>query len=220
MKKYHVKEIFPTLQGEGYHAGRSAIFVRFAGCNMWSGYERDRERDAERNRGGCPLWCDTDFTKEGAFTYNAPALVNKVFEVRSSERLIVFTGGEPLLQVDPELVREFRDRLPGTLLAVETNGTVSLQKFIEENEPLDWITCSPKVAQMDIKIEECHEIKLVLPDYRPENYPDLVRIARNHFLQIEDGPRFAEAREEALHMLRHSSTWRLSIQTHKALNLP
>ncbi len=123
-KQYAVKAVWKTLQGEGAWAGRPAVFVRLVGCNLWTGYAQDRDRDAARTGADCPLWCDTDFTKEQSVRLSADALADRVRRTGGDIRFCVLTGGEPLLQVDAALVRALHD--VGFEVAVETNGTVAL----------------------------------------------------------------------------------------------
>ena len=129
-KRYAVKAVWRTLQGEGAWAGRPAVFVRFAGCNMWTGEEADRERDAARNMAACPMWCDTDFRKAGAVKLGAVDLVDEIRAVAAEAnaadpvRFVVLTGGEPLLQADAALVHALH--AAGFEVATETNGTLPL----------------------------------------------------------------------------------------------
>ena len=218
---YRIKEIFKTIQGEGVWAGTPSIFVRFVACNMWSGYEKDRERDAKRNDAACPLWCDTDFTKEGSTKHvNAQAVVKAVEEARGTDiqiRHVVFTGGEPLLQLDSELVvllqaANFR-------VAVETNGTMHPKSGTYP----DWITVSPKQDDEHTIIRRFHEIKFVVPDYTSVVYPDLMVRANDQgaaiWYQPEDGPRFDKACERAI-ALAMMYGHRVSVQTHKIIGAP
>lgn len=229
---YHVKRIFKTLQGEGFWAGRPAVFCRFVGCNMWTGYEQDRERDAERSGADCPLWCDTEFTKEGAARYNAEELAGAIREEGGPVDFCVLTGGEPLLQVDAELIRALHAE--GFHVAVETNGTVALEeRCLDEGTGEivgpDWIVCSPKLGEEHLALERCHELKLVVPDYRPEAYGRFAeRVAwqesggrrwRPLWLQPEDGPRQAEATREAIELALAHPDWRVSVQTHKVIGI-
>ena len=229
---YHIKEVFRTVQGEGFWAGRPAVFVRMVGCNMWSGYEDDRERDAERTGADCPLWCDTDFTKEGAETYSVDELVGRMLAVGNGIDFCVITGGEPLLQLDPPLVRALHDA--GFEVACETNGTVRLEDTFWDEEarrvvPPDWIVCSPKLPEHELVLERYDELKLVVPDYRPEAYASFADRATRHelgtglrrllWLQPEDGPRLDEATQLAVDLALDHPDWRVSVQTHKVLGV-
>ena len=231
-KTYRVKAVWKTLQGEGFFAGRPAVFVRFVGCNMWSGYEPDRARDAARTGATCPLWCDTDFTKEGSTAYPARVLARVMQEVGGDIRFCVLTGGEPLLQLDAPLVRALH--AAGFQVAIETNGTVTLREacWDAERDELvapDWIVCSPKLPEKHLRLEFFDELKLVVPDYHPEAYARFVQRQRSHtagghrvpllWLQPEDGPRLAEATEEAIALSLAHPDWRVSVQTHKILNV-
>ena len=228
VKKYRVKNVFPTVQGEGFWAGRPAVFVRLVGCNMWSGYEEDREQDAERTGADCPLWCDTDFTKEGSTTYKAQELAEAMVEVGGDIRFCVLTGGEPFLQADARLIDALH--AAGFQVAVETNGTVSLSEAFwgDEQEtviPPDWIVCSPKLPEAELELEYFDELKLVVPDYRPSEYEQFVGRARPHevegesvpllWLQPEAGPRLEEAKEIAVDLALDHPRWRVGIQAHK-----
>ena len=207
---YAVKEIFRTLQGEGAHAGRAAVFCRFAGCNLWSGREADRA-DAQCR------FCDTDFvgtdgTRGGSYG-SAPALADAIeaeWGEHRAHRFVVLTGGEPLLQVDPALLDTLHAR--GFEVAVETNGT------LDPPRGLDWICVSPK-AGTELRIRAGDEIKLVYPQSGapPEAFAglDFERFS----LQPMDGPELAENTARAVdYCLRHPQ-WRLSLQTHKTLGI-
>jgi 7-carboxy-7-deazaguanine synthase (Cx14CxxC type) len=210
MNTYAVKEIFLTLQGEGAHAGRAAVFCRFAGCNLWSG------READRAAAQCPF-CDTDFvgvdgTLGGRYA-RADELATAIeaeWGPCRQERFCVLTGGEPLLQVDTALVTTLHER--GFEIAVETNGT------IEPPAGLDWICVSPK-ASADLKIRSGHELKLVYPQAgaAPEQYVDL-RFER-FSLQPMDGPNVDENTAQAIAYCLADPQWRLSVQTHKRIGI-
>ena len=173
-RRYAVRAVWRTLQGEGFWAGRPAVFVRLVACNLWSGYERDRERDAARHGNGCARWCDTVFTPEGSVKLSADALTDEV--VATGEpggiRFAVLTG-EPLLQADAPLVAALRAR--GFVVAVETNGTQTLAGAFGPDPAgwPDWVVCSPKLPDAQTVIEAVDEVKLVVPDYRPEAYAAL-----------------------------------------------
>jgi 7-carboxy-7-deazaguanine synthase (Cx14CxxC type) len=207
---YAVKEIFLTLQGEGAHAGRAAVFCRFAGCNLWSGREEDRASAT------CQF-CDTDFVGTDGTLGNRYASADQLADTIAGQwtgddgnRYVVLTGGEPLLQVDAPLIGALRARR--FTIAVETNGT------IEPPEGLDWICVSPK-AGAKLVLRRGHELKLVYPQpaAEPENF---VGLAFERFsLQPMDGPDLVENAARAVeYCLRHPQ-WRLSVQTHKSLGI-
>jgi len=231
-KRYAVKSVWRTVQGEGAWAGRAAVFVRLTGCNMWTGYERDRERDAARTGAACPLWCDTDFTREGSARLSADDLVDEIQQAaQGAIDFVVLTGGEPLLQADAALIRTLHDA--HFEVACETNGTVALaERFSTESGdllPPDWVVCSPKLPEPQLVLEWCDELKLVVPDYRPENYPNLASQVREHsigrekrrflWLQPEDGPRRTHATRLAVDLAHRDPHWRVSVQTHKVLGV-
>jgi len=207
---YAVKEIFLTLQGEGAHAGRPAVFCRFAGCNLWSGREQDRS-------GAQCSFCDTDFvgtdgTRGGRYA-TEDDLANAIeAEWRGSkqDRFVVLTGGEPLLQVDGALVAALHAR--AFKIAVETNGTIA------PPAGLDWICVSPK-AGTELRIKSGNELKLVFPqaDARPELFEAL---AFDRFsLQPLHGPDLAENTARAIEYCLHHPRWRLSVQVHKLIHI-
>jgi len=209
---YAVKEIFYTLQGEGANAGRPAVFCRFAGCNLWSGLERDRASAT------C-TFCDTDFVGtdgEGGGKFATPdALADAVAKTWTGngrgQRLVVCTGGEPLLQLDEALIAALHAR--GFNVAVETNGTVAAPPG------LDWICVSPK-ANAALVLKHGDELKLVYPQdgAAPERFEDLAFTHR--FLQPMDGAdRIANSEKAVAYCLAHPQ-WRLSVQTHKYLGIP
>lgn len=233
-RSYRVKDVWRTLQGEGAWAGRPAVFVRFVACNLWSGLDADRARDAARTGADCPRWCDTDFTRDGSRRYDsAGALADAVVEVGQGIAFVVCTGGEPLLQLDAALVAAFHAR--GLFVAVETNGTVALADAVGAadgpNVP-DWVTCSPKHRDDagTLALEWFDEVKLVVPDYAPVDVAAFLDRQRIHtvagrpvplrWLQPEDGPRVREATDLAVAMALADPSWRVSVQTHKVLDVP
>ncbi len=231
-RRYAVKAVWRTVQGEGAWAGRAAVFVRLAACNLWSGYESDRQRDAERHGARCPLWCDTDFTSEGAARLSAWDLAEEVRRTGGDQTdFVVLTGGEPLLQADADLIAALHSA--GFEVACETNGTVRLADAFTRADgtllPPDWIVCSPKLPEASLPIDYCDELKLVVPDYQPEQFPQLVERVRRHplagrdrrylWLQPEDGPRLAEAIRTAVELVHLNPIWRVSVQTHKVLGV-
>ena len=232
VRRYAVKSLWRTLQGEGVWAGRPAVFVRFVGCNMWTGYEADRDRDAARGP-ACAAFCDTDFTKEGSVRLTAAALAAEAARVATADGgegidLVVLTGGEPLLQADAALVGALR--AVGLEVAVETNGTVRLADAFGPPEAWpDWIVCSPKLPASQTVIEALDELKLVVPAYRPAAYAAVADRVRAHriggrarralWLQPEDGPRLAAATRLAVALAQATAGWRVSVQTHKVLGV-
>lgn len=206
---YTVKEIFYTLQGEGAHAGRAAVFCRFAGCNLWTGREQDRHSAT------C-TFCDTDFVgagPDGGKFATAEELASAVAARWPSEGarpFVVCTGGEPLLQLDSAAVNALRAR--GFEIAVETNGTQPAPAGI------DWICVSPK-ANADLVLQSGNELKLVFPqnDAPPEKFAALR--FDHFFLQPMDGPSLEENTRLALEYCLAHPRWRLSLQTHKLLGI-
>ena len=207
---YAVKEIFKTLQGEGAQAGRTAVFCRFAGCNLWSGREEDRATAACR-------FCDTDFvgmdgTLGGRYA-SAEALADAIaaaWEGPEVRRFTVLTGGEPLLQVDAALIGALHAR--GFEIAIETNGTV------EAPGDIDWICVSPKTRE-PLKIRRGHELKLVYPqaELAPEDFADLA--FQRFSLQPMDGAEVIENTKRAIAYCLAHPQWQLSTQTHKHLGI-
>jgi|TARA_R100000935_G_scaffold56593_1_gene88523 7-carboxy-7-deazaguanine synthase (Cx14CxxC type) len=208
---YSVKEIFLTLQGEGGQAGRPAVFCRFAGCNLWSGREIDRAKAV------C-TFCDTDFVgmdgPGGGRFADAAALADAVSAAWTGgpdNRLVVCTGGEPLLQLDAPLIAALHDR--GFTIAVETNGTLAAPAGV------DWICVSPK-AQATLAQTSGQELKLVFPQagVDPQTFASLD--FERFYLQPMDGPnRLANTEASIAYCLAHPQ-WRLSVQTHKYLGIP
>lgn len=211
---YSVKEIFYTLQGEGANSGRAAVFCRFSGCNLWSGQEKDREY-------AICNFCDTDFVgtngqNGGKFKY-PEELAKMVLDAWApdpncaAQPLVVCTGGEPLLQLDANLVQSFHDA--GFEVAIETNGTCVPPPGI------DWICVSPKPGTK-LKIRSGDELKLVYPQntLSPEKFAELD--FRHFFLQPMDGAdREANTKTAIDYCLAHPK-WRLSLQTHKIVGIP
>ncbi len=206
---YSVKEIFYTLQGEGRNAGRAAVFCRFAGCNLWSG------READRADAVC-TFCDTDFVgldgPGGGRFADAEALATAVAAAwggSESQRLVVLTGGEPLLQVDGKLLRALKGR--GFEIAVETNGT------IEPPAGIDWLCVSPKA--LPLKVTKGDELKLVYPNPRLEP-ADVERLDFAHLLlqPLDSADREANTEAAVAYCLANPH-WRLTLQTHTQLGI-
>jgi 7-carboxy-7-deazaguanine synthase (Cx14CxxC type) len=210
---YAVKEVFYTLQGEGAHAGRAAVFCRFAGCNLWTGREEDR-------RTAVCQFCDTDFVGTngpgGGKFESADDLAEAIngqwpVSEATDRRFVVCTGGEPLLQLNRELIdalhsREFE-------IAVETNGTVIAP------DGIDWVCVSPKAGARLVQ-KAGDELKLVFPQEhaRPADFEELR--FRHFFLQPMDGPFRKMNTELAVRYCMEHPKWRLSLQTHKILGIP
>lgn len=215
---YTVKELFPTLQGEGAHAGRAAVFCRFAGCNLWSGREEDRAT-------AICQFCDTDFVGSDGFgggKFDTAISLADAIEAawRSTsagpqQRYVVFTGGEPLLQLDDELIASLHQK--GFAVAIETNGTMKVPKGV------DWVCVSPK-AGSDLIVLQADELKLVIPQ---QDHADLEKIMarfekmdyRNRFLQPMDGPSLKSNTELAVSLCQKRPLWRLSLQSHKLIGI-
>ena len=207
---YAVKEIFKTLQGEGRHTGRPAVFCRFTGCNLWSGREQDRSK-------ALCSFCDTDFVGTNgpgggrfADADHLAAAIEAAWGERRTARFVVLTGGEPLLQVDDNLLAALKAR--SFEIAVETNGS------LEAPAGVDWICVSPKAGAPLAQITG-HELKLVYP--QPELRPEQVEsLAFDHFwLQPMDGPAQAENTQAAIQHCLANPHWRLGIQTHKMIGI-
>ena len=207
---YSVNEAFCTLQGEGANTGRAAVFCRFAGCNLWSGREKHR-------MSAVCQFCDTEFVgtdgQGGGRFKDASALaahIDRLWLGGPQHKLVVLTGGEPLLQVDAGLVEELRGR--GFALAVETNGTVDL------NVDLDWVCVSPK-AETELKVTQGQELKLVFPQ-SGLNVEELQKLDFDHFyLQPMDGPDVESNTQAAVRCCLANPGWRLSLQTHKTIGI-
>lgn len=219
MKKYSVVEIFPTLQGEGVHTGKKAVFVRFSGCNIWSGREEDREKAAKR--GGCALVCDTKFRIEDAdhtggrlTAMEIAQRANEAWEKDSfrgkgpKKRHVVLTGGEPGLQIDEDLVATLK--LAGFFVAVETNGS----RLLPQN--LDWVCVSPKPPSK-VVFQRYDEVKVLFPLFNPHEYEGL---AENYFVQpVDEPPHSKENILRTVEFVQKNPLWRISLQTHKILGV-
>lgn len=224
MRRFAVKEIFRTIQGEGYHAGKRSVFVRFTGCNVWSGREEDRERDSAK--GVCALWCDTDFVGtdgERGGSYTVDELLYQMHEARgdSLDTIAVFTGGEPGLQLTADLVETCQDC--GFTVHVETNGSRDLPSNV------DWTTLSPKppMAVRGIALGY-DEVKVVFdgttstPDPAEyEKYANGGSSGRLYVQPLDYGNGLMNASASACigYVLRHPN-WRMSFQMHKMLGMP
>jgi 7-carboxy-7-deazaguanine synthase (Cx14CxxC type) len=207
---YAAKEIFYTLQGEGVHTGRAAVFCRFAGCNLWSGRERDRATAV------CQF-CDTDFVGTdgdggGSFATAeelAAAIAAKWPKSDAGKRFVVCTGGEPLLQMDAALIDSLHEQ--NFTIAIETNGTIAVP------EGIDWVCVSPKSGTKLI-VTRGDELKVVYPQATdPRTYEQLS--FEHFFIQPMDGAKAKEALAASIRFCAENPRWRLSLQTHKLIGI-
>ena len=207
---YSVKEIFYTLQGEGAQAGRPAVFLRFSGCNLWNGLEKDRAQAVCR-------FCDTDFVgtdgEGGGKFADAATLAQAVARLwpGGGKPYVVCTGGEPLLQLDAPLVDALHAQ--GFEIAVETNGTLL------PPAGLDWICVSPKAGAQQV-LKQGDELKLVYPQHDGDPAMYAGQDFRHFFLQPMDNAQQAANTQAAIAYCRAHPQWRLSLQTHKLLGIP
>jgi 7-carboxy-7-deazaguanine synthase len=208
---YAVKELFLTLQGEGVHAGRRAVFLRFAGCNLWSGREQDRATAVCK-------FCDTEFVGTdgdgGGKFADADELADAVSAKWGGPRggvpYVVITGGEPLLQLDATLIDALHDR--GLVIGVESNGTIAAP------DGIDWLCISPKAGSETVQ-RSGNELKLVWPQ-PASDWQAMERWAFDHFLvQPMDSPTLAENHAACVDFVLVNPRWRLSIQSHKVLGI-
>ena len=232
---YLFKESFYTLQGEGFHAGTPALFIRLGGCNMWSGREEHRERDALRNKAECPRWCDTDFTD--GYKIDAEALHYTLTENLWEDTanavdpkdvpLVVITGGEPLLQVDAAFIAMLRMTFPNSVLAVETNGTVMPRVPYGTHGGLDWVCVSPKQAPERLKLQQGNELKLVYPAYDPHAYEEYALGFEHKYVSAEAtttgvGESLISKTnlQNAAEFVMRNPDWKLTLQSHKIIGVP
>ncbi len=209
---YSIKEIFYTLQGEGNHAGRPAVFCRFAGCNLWSGREEDRASAV------CSF-CDTDFVGTnglgGGKFKTAAALASAINDLwpksYPASKYVVFTGGEPLLQLDVPLIDAMHEC--GFEIAIETNGTLPVP------EGVDWICVSPKMGSA-LVVKKGSELKVVIPQAGQPMHEYALLDFEHHFVQAMDGPELDENIRLAIAYCKDHPKWKLSVQTHKLLQIP
>ncbi len=210
-KKYKIKEIYYTLQGEGHHSGRPAVFCRFAGCNLWNGLEADRHK-------AICQFCDTDFwgtDGENGGKYTAQELTDKLDslwpELGLMNKFVVFTGGEPLLQLDEALTEVVHKS--DFEIAIETNGTIALPKGV------DWVCVSPK-ANSKVILTSGDELKLVYPQDNIDPKDVVGWDFKYRYLQPMDNPYIEQNTNACIEYCKSNPVWNLSIQTHKLLNIP
>ena len=209
---YSIKEIFYTLQGEGAHAGRPAVFCRFAGCNLWTGRESDRATAV------C-TFCDTDFVgtdgERGGKYRDAETLATVIDSLwpvaHPHHKYVVFTGGEPLLQLDAPLIAAMHEA--GFTVAIETNGTLPVPAGV------DWICVSPKMGAL-LVVDKGNELKVVVPQTR-QDLGAYEHLDFEHFyVQAMDGPLAEHNTRLAIETCKRNPRWKLSLQTHKLLQIP
>ena len=207
--KYRIKEIFFTQQGEGKNTGKDFIFVRFSGCNLWSGQEKHRASAICK-------FCDTDFYGTDGINggkYQAKELIEKIKSLwisADSQIRVVLTGGEPLLQVDKGLISALKKE--NIYIAVETNGT------LEAPDGIDWICMSPK-ANTEIKLRKGSEVKVVYPqkNLNPDNFN--VLDFKNFYIQPMDSKNYEDNVSQSVKYCMQNPNWKLSLQTHKILGI-
>ena len=205
---YAIKEIYKTIQGEGAQAGRTAMFVRFSGCNLWSGREKHRASAICK-------FCDTDFIGTNGInggTYTAKDLVSKVLQLWGDRdnRLIIFTGGEPMLQLDSLLIKECKSY--GFETAIETNGTIAI------DIDLDWVCVSPKQGS-ELLVQKGNELKAVYPQEN-QNLTNFLDLKFDHlYLQPMDGPNIKANTAKAIEYCMENPEWKLSLQQHKLIGI-
>ena len=209
--KYSIKEIYYTLQGEGYHTGRPAVFIRFSGCNLWTGHEKDRS-------GAICDWCDTDFVGTNGINggkFSVKEIINIINSQWKgnvlSEPYVVCTGGEPLLQMDKALIKAIHKA--GFEIGLETNGTMI------PPDGIDWICVSPK-ANADLVLKNGNELKVVYPQsgMNPRVHE---KLKFDHFyIQPMDGINQTENIKRSEKFVLNHPKWKLSLQTHKILGIP
>jgi 7-carboxy-7-deazaguanine synthase len=209
---YSIKEIFYTLQGEGAHAGRPAVFCRFSGCNLWTGRESDRASAV------CQF-CDTDFVGtdgEGGGKFKTPEQLAATIDAlwpatHAASKYVVFTGGEPLLQLDAALIAAMH--AVGFTIAIETNGTLPVP------DGVDWICVSPKMGST-LVVTRGSEIKVVIPQ-TGQDLAAYEQLDFAHFyVQAMDGPLAGFNTTLAIETCKRNPKWKLSLQTHKLLQIP
>jgi 7-carboxy-7-deazaguanine synthase (Cx14CxxC type) len=209
---YSIKEIFYTLQGEGAHAGRPAVFCRFSGCNLWTGRESDRAS-------AICQFCDTDFVGtdgEGGGKFKTPeelaATINALWpQSYTASKYVVFTGGEPLLQLDQPLIDAMH--AVGFTIAIETNGTLPVP------DGVDWICVSPKMGS-ELVVKKGSEIKVVIPQTNQDLSVYEQLDFENFYVQAMDGPLAEFNTKLAIETCKRNPKWKLSLQTHKLLQIP
>ena len=206
-KVYSIKEIYYTLQGEGFHSGRPAVFCRFSGCNLWTGREEDREK-------AICQFCDTEFVGTDGVNGGKFTAAELTVQIKSlfpgPDCFVVCTGGEPGLQIDDELVKTFHES--DIEIAIETNGTVELPAGI------DWITMSPK-ANTEILIKKGSELKIVYPQDDISPFDVQEYSFEHYYIQPMDSPERDANLKASIDFVKNNPKWKLSVQTHKQIGI-
>ncbi len=208
-KIYTIKEIYYTIQGEGHHAGTPAVFCRFSGCNLWSGREEDRHK-------AICTFCDTNFWGTDGVNggkYSAAKLTEIFVNMMPDKehRFVVLTGGEPGLQVDDNLISHLRKH--NIYISIETNGTIALPNSI------DWVTFSPK-ANSDYILKHADEIKIVYPQQGLDPHTFECNQYSHFYIQPMEDDQWQQHTKSAIEFCKANPKWKLSVQTHKYLNIP
>lgn len=209
MSRYIITEVFDTIQGEGALVGQRMVFVRFSGCNLWNGLESGRAT----GKGDCARWCDTDFRPRMTLTQDELLAKMDALWPAGSTRWCCLTGGEPTLQVTPDLISALKRA--GWCVAIETNGTGSV-----DLSGADHVTVSPKVGGIALG-GRCDSLKVVLPGWWPDQMAMLLNRWKptvGAFVQPQSG--HPESLEMCLSFVRMNPQWRLSVQTHKLIGVP
>lgn len=205
---YHVNSIFMTIQGEGFWSGRPAVFTRLSRCNLWTGREKDRAR-------AICQFCDTDFVDATKYEADELALaIEAQWPIDQPHPMVVFTGGEPMLQLDADLLSALRG---DWYVAVETNGTIPIPAFPGQ-KGINWVCVSPK-ANAELKVFTGNELKLVYPQ-GPDPSPYLGLKFEHYWLSPMDGPLIAHHTALAAEYVRSHTQWRLNTQSHKQWSIP
>lgn len=209
MSVYKIREVFKTIQGEGLYSGLPCAFVRFAGCNMWRGTEKTRVHA----KGQCGIFCDTDFRVDRSVSLSSSDILAAI--TKMGVDCVVLTGGEPLLQLDIDLLEHLKKA--DLRVHIETNGT---RRLNERSNLIDWVTVSPKMPENLTKIERADELKFAYPTYSPENYKSLITNLNPTRIYIQPIDGLENSLSESVAFVLDSKHFFLSTQSHKIWGLP
>lgn len=209
MSVYKIREVFKTIQGEGLYSGKPCAFVRFAGCNMWRGTEETRLYA----RGHCGIFCDTDFRVDRSVSLSSSDILATI--TKMGVDCVVLTGGEPLLQLNIELLEHLKKK--DLRVHIETNGT---RRLNERSKLIDWVTVSPKMPEIFTKIERADELKFAYPTYSPENYKNLIANLKPYRVYIQPIDGLENSLCASVDFVLRSKSCFLSTQNHKIWGLP